>query len=85
VQAIGVRSPGLGIAVKVADGHKRALYPAVVSVLDQLGLVVDAATRAALAPWARRTLRNYRGVETGAVRSVVVLDKGAPFARGQSA
>ena len=77
VQAIGVRSLGLGIAVKVADGQRRALYPAVVSVLDQLGLVRDAATRAALAPWARGTLRNYRQTETGVVRSVLVLDKDA--------
>lgn len=74
VQAIGVRSHGLGIAIKVADGQKRGLYPATVAVLDTLGLL-DAAAREELAPWARRVVRNYRGLETGAVCPAVVLDK----------
>jgi L-asparaginase II len=72
VQAIGVRSHGIGIAIKVADGQKRGLYPAMVAVLDALGLL-DATARAALAPWAKRTIRNYRGVETGEIRPVVAL------------
>jgi L-asparaginase II len=73
VQAIGVRSAGLGIAVKVADGAKRGLHPAVVSVLDQLGLLDDARRRA-LAAWREPAVRNYRGIETGRVVPVVVLD-----------
>jgi L-asparaginase II len=76
VQAIGVRSAGLGIAIKVADGQKRGLYPVIVSVLDSLGLL-DAGARNALAPWGRHDLFNYRGLATGEVRSVVVLDKQA--------
>src|SRR4029079_18455256 len=39
VQAIGVKSRGWGIALKVADGNRRALLPAVISVLDQAGLL----------------------------------------------
>jgi len=74
VQAIGVKSRGWGIAVKVADGNRRALLPAVVSVLDQAGLL-DAQARASLAPLAAPTLRNYRGLVTGDARPVVVLDK----------
>jgi hypothetical protein len=50
------------------------LAPAVVSVLDQAGLL-DAQARATLAPLAAPTLRNYRGLTTGDVRPVVVLDK----------
>jgi L-asparaginase II len=80
VQAIGIRSAGLGIAVKVADGQKRGLYPALVAVLGQLGLV-DAAARTALAAWATRTIRNYRGIETGEVRPAVVL---APWQPGSA-
>ena len=72
VQAIGVRSHGIGIAIKVADGQKRGLYPAIVAVLDALRLL-DASARTALAPWAKRTIRNYRGIETGEVRPVVAL------------
>ena len=77
VQAIGIRSAGLGIAVKVADGQKRGLYPALVAVLEQLGLL-DSAARTALAPWATQTIRNYRGIETGAVRPAVVLTSWEP-------
>ena len=74
VQAIGVRSHGLGIAVKVADGQKRGLHPTVVAVLEQLGLV-DSAARDTLAAWRQPEVRNYRGIVTGDVRPVVVLDK----------
>jgi L-asparaginase II len=74
IQAIGVRSRGIGIVVKVADGAKRALHPATVAVLDQLGLL-DAAQRAELAAWALPQLRNYRGTVTGAVRPLVVLER----------
>ena len=77
VQAIGIRSRGLGIAIKVADGQKRALYPAIVAVLDQLGVVDDAA-RQVLAPWSRHTVRNYRGIATGEIRPTVVLARYRP-------
>jgi L-asparaginase II len=72
VQAIGIRNQGLGIAIKVEDGQKRGLYPAIVAVLDQLGLV-DATARQALAAWGRRTVRNYRGTATGEIRPAVIL------------
>jgi L-asparaginase II len=74
VQAIGVRSRGWGVAIKVADGSARGLHPATVAVLEQLGLLDDAA-RAKLAVWGRPTLKNYRGLPTGDIRGVVVLDK----------
>lgn len=83
VQAIGIRSRGLGIAIKVADGQKRGLYPAIVAVLDALGLL-DAAARDVLAPWARRTVRNYRGIETGEVHPVVALAAFEPEATSLS-
>src|SRR5262249_49839490 len=41
VQALGVKSKGLGIAVRIADGNKRALQVATVNVLQQLGLLTD--------------------------------------------
>ena len=76
VQAIGIRSKGLGIAVKVVDGAKRGLHPATVSTLDQLGLL-DASQRAELADWREPLVRNYRGMVTGRVRPTVVLHKGS--------
>jgi L-asparaginase II len=74
VQAIGIRSRGWGIAIKVADGNARGLHPASVAVLDQLELL-DEAARAGLAGWARPPVRNYRGIVTGDIRPTVVLDK----------
>ena len=74
VQALGVRSQGLGIAVKVADGQKRGLYPAVIAVLSQIGLL-DARAREELRPWGHATVTNYCGKVTGDVRATVVLDK----------
>ena len=43
-------SAGIGVAVKIADGGYRAVGPAIIEVLDQLGL---------LPPGARRRLRPY--------------------------
>jgi L-asparaginase II len=73
VQAVGVRSRGIGIAIKVADGAARGLHPATVAVLDQLGLLDDG-QRQALAAWRQPAVRNYRGAVTGEVRPLVVLD-----------
>jgi L-asparaginase II len=74
VQAVGIRSRGWGIALKVADGHARGLHPATVAVLDQLGLL-DARQRDALKPWGTPTVRNLRGIATGEIQPAVVLDK----------
>ena len=74
VQVIGIRSAGLGIALKIADGNMRALYTAAVAVLQQLGLVTDPAA-SPLAPWLRPQLHNFMGLATGEVRAVVDLKK----------
>jgi len=71
-QAIGIRSKGWGIAIKVADGNARGLHPATVAILDQLGLL-DAGQRALLQPWRQPEIRNYRGVLTGRVEPIVRL------------
>ncbi len=80
VRAMSIRSRGWGIAIKVADGNKRGLHAATVGVLEQLGLL-DAAARTALARLAAPELRNLRGIATGQIRSVVVLDKIIPVRR----
>jgi len=74
VQAIGISSLGIGIAVKVADGAKRALLPVVVAALDQLGLL-DGARREALVPYTRPNVHNYRGIVTGTIEPVVELQR----------
>jgi L-asparaginase II len=74
VQGIGIRSAGLGIAVKIADGNRRGLLPATVAVLDAIGRL-DAEQRTALAAWREPVVRNYRGTVTGSVRPVVELER----------
>jgi L-asparaginase II len=74
VQAIGIRSAGLGIALKVTDGGARALYPATVAVLQQLGLIANIEATP-LAPWMQPQLHNLRGVLTGDLRPTVQLVK----------
>jgi L-asparaginase II len=81
VQAIGVRSRGLGIAVKVVDGAKRGLHPATVATLEALGLL-SAEQRAELEQWREPLIRNYRGIVTGQARPVLVLDKARGSALG---
>ncbi|HZV66000.1 MAG TPA: asparaginase [Telluria sp.] len=76
VQAIGVRSAGLGIAIKLADGATRSLQAATFSVLDQLGLL-DAARRAQLEPYRQPALTNVRDSVVGDIRAVFTLQRAA--------
>lgn len=75
VQAIGIRSVGLGIAVKIIDGNPRAAVVATLGVLDQLGLLGEA-QREAIAALARPEIRNAGGLLTGEVRSMSALRRG---------
>jgi L-asparaginase II len=74
VQVIGIRSAGLGIALKVVDGNTRALFPATVAVLQQLGLL-DNVENTPLASWRQSPLVNLRGLNVGEVRATVQLNK----------
>jgi L-asparaginase II len=66
VQAIGVASRGIGIAVRIADGSPRAVHAATVEVLLQLGLL-DSAEGTLLARDHRPPIRNARGIEVGRI------------------
>jgi L-asparaginase II len=66
VQAIGIRSQGIGIAIRIADGNAQALAAATIATLQQLGLLDDP-KQTPLAPFFRRAIRNYRGVEVGRI------------------
>lgn len=74
VQAIGIRSEGIGIAVKIADGASRALHTATYSVLDQLGLL-DATRRALLERFGEPGIRNARGILAGTIRPLFALQR----------
>ncbi len=72
VQAIGVRSRGLGIAIRIADGNLRARHAVTVEVLYQLGLI-QAPVPPALAPHFRPALSNVRGQPVGALVPLFTL------------
>lgn len=70
VHSIAIIDDGIGIAIKVEDGAQRAQFPAVLSVLQQLGaLPRDLPPR--LAEFMHRPLRNTRGEIVGEIRSMV--------------
>jgi len=74
VQAIGIRSRGIGIAIRVADGNTRALLAATVETLRQLKLIDDPAATP-LARYARPKIANYRGTIVGEVAPLFTLPR----------
>lgn len=69
VHSVAVPALGLGLAVKVEDGAIRAQHIAVLTALQQLG-VLPADLPPRLADFAQRPVRNTRGEHVGAVRAV---------------
>lgn len=74
VQTIGVRSAGIGIAIKIADGASRALPVATLSVLDQLGLL-SPSQRTQLDAYRQPSIVNARGSMVGDIRPLFSLRK----------
>ena len=72
VQTLASRSRGIGIAAKVSDGNLKALMMAFGSVLEQLGMLDDAA-RSELSPWIDVPIKSVRGIEVGRLEPHVLL------------
>jgi len=72
VQAIGVRSRGLGVAIKIADGNARAMTWIVVEIFRQLG-IGDNKQKKQLQELVDRPIRNVRGDAVGSYRPVFKL------------
>jgi L-asparaginase II len=64
-----VDRPAMGLAVKIADGNFRALYPVVTSILKTLG-VLDEQQWEKLAYSVQTPLKNHRKKEIGYIRSL---------------
>jgi L-asparaginase II len=67
VHSVAVPDQGIGIAVKVEDGAQRAQFPAVLRILQTLG-VLGSDLPARLQDFLRRPIRNTRGETVGEVR-----------------
>ncbi|WP_455926727.1 asparaginase [Pseudomonas capeferrum] len=70
VYTIGVRSRGLGVAIKIADGGLGPLYTTAVSVLLQLGLIDG---HELLTPWVDPPVRSMAGECVGQLRTTLKL------------
>ena len=70
--ALALAREGLGVALKIEDGASRALGPAILEVLQQLGLLSPEAQET-LAPQWRPVLYNHRKQEVGQLRPVFEL------------
>lgn len=66
---------GLGLALKIEDGTKRAIEPAVVEALAQLG-VLDDAELSRLSKFHRPVIKNHRKISVGEMRPVFDLGAG---------
>jgi L-asparaginase II len=65
---------GIGIAVKIVDGSRRALKPAVLAVLVELGLL-GAGDRDTIEPAGERVIRSYAGLVAGEIRPALALNR----------
>jgi L-asparaginase II len=74
IEGIGFSDPPLGIAIKVLDGNVRALYPAVIEVLKQLGLL-ESADMTHLQPFMNPEVTNYRKLVVGRIEADFQLKK----------
>lgn len=72
VRCVGLPAEGLGVAVKVEDGGSRAADPAVVRVLDRLGVLDDRASEA-LEPFRTPAVRDARGRRVGRIEATFEL------------
>jgi len=72
VFALCVPEQGFGLALKIADGQQRALYPAVTEALRQLGWLQEREL-AELAEFHEPVQRNWQGAEVGRIRPEVRL------------
>ena len=69
---LALPGPGLGVALSIEDGHARALNPAVVEILSQLGQL-DAGQTDKLASFHKPLVKNHRGEEVGFLEPVFNL------------
>ncbi len=74
VYCMGIRSRGLGVALKVEDGRERAANPAALEVLRQLR-VADPASIPGLSRHWRPPVENHRGEKVGEIVPVFELKR----------
>jgi L-asparaginase II len=72
--ALALKAEGLGVALKIEDGQSRALGPAIIQVLEELGLL-DQAGREALASQQQPVILNHRKQVVGHIQPAFRLQR----------
>ena len=74
VYCIGIPEKFMGIAIKIADGNERAVYPVAVRLLKDLGILDDRGIEK-LKLWAYPAIKNHRGKIIGYTIPVFSMHK----------
>ena len=74
VEGFGFNDPKIGIAVKILDGNPRALYPVIMEVLKQLGLL-EGADLKHLQKYINPEITNFRKLVVGRIVAEFELKK----------
>jgi len=82
LQCVAVPAARAGVALKVLDGHHRAVGPAAIAFLAANGWLAPEAA-AALKRWAEPVVHNHRGLEVGDVRVLPESSDLAPAGVGR--
>lgn len=72
VYCVGLIGKGIGIALKIEDGHTRAVGPAVLETLRQLG-IIKAEEMMPLKDFWNPLIKNHRGEFVGAIKASFIL------------
>lgn len=75
VYCLGIKKHSLGICIKIADGNERAVYPVVIQVLRDLG-ILNQSEFTKLEHWYRPVLKNNRQEEIGRILPIFSLKTG---------
>ena len=70
--ALALAQEGLGVALKIEDGASRALGPAIIETLHQLGLLTPPAQEALTPQW-RPVLQNHQKQTVGEIKPAFAL------------
>lgn len=66
VYCLGIKKDNLGICIKIIDGNERALYPVVIQILKDLG-ILDNSEFSSLKHWYNINLKNNLNEEIGRI------------------
>jgi len=75
IQGIGFKNQRIGIVAKIHDGNQRALYPVVIEILRQLGILEKPEQAEHLKSFHSAEIRNAKNILTGSVRAEFSLKK----------